>query len=171
MARVDLHRTPAPPRSVPYQEVRPSLPAELSGLHDLLSEVFADVLSEQMSRRTTTEEQLITARAGEVARGKTRTYRGAIGGLAAALIALGTWTISVVRSYGDSRAAAAVAEQDAALDAARAAASARDTRALVDSTVSRVDAIERKIDRLITLTEAQAQAHTQPEQQSKPRIR
>lgn len=166
MARVGLHTTPPPRPSVPYSEGRPSLPAELSGLHELLSEVLA----EQLSRRTTTEEQLITARSREVARSQTRSYRGAIGGLAAALLALGTWTVSVVRSYGDSRAAAAIAEQDAALDAARAAAAAKDTRALVDATVSRVDAIERKIDRLIVLTE-EARTPTAPPAPQRPRIR
>lgn len=145
--------TPRPQRpALPYPTPHPdgvSLPAELSGLHELLSEV----LSEALGRRSQADESAVRDRATTIAKSQTRRYRGAIGGLSAALIALGTWTVAQVRSYGDARAAAAQAELVAEREAEDAALAAQSTRQLADATSARVDAIERKLDRLIALLE------------------
>lgn len=137
---------------------RPSLPAELSGLHEMLR----DALQEALGSRTQAEESMISARAGELARGKTRTYRGAIGGLAAALVALLSWAATQVQAYGDGRAEAAQAALRAEAKAEEARVYAEETRGLAEAAARQVDALDRKLDRLLSLAETEAEQQAAP---------
>ena len=136
--------TPRPPTQTEYAH-RPTTPAEESSVEAIVSRVVGQLLGE----RTASDESTIQARVHDETRTRTRRYRGAIGGLGAALVALASWSVSQVEAYGDSRAAAAQSALKAEAKAEEAAAYleetrqiAADARAASATTSARVDELD-----------------------------
>ncbi|MBK8241668.1 MAG: hypothetical protein IPK74_39675, partial [Deltaproteobacteria bacterium] len=98
-------------------------------------------------------ESTIAARVGEGVRGRTRSYRGAIGTLGAALVGVLAWSWSQVQAYGDSREGAARAAVQAEQKAAEATARVEETHDLAEVNSTRIDVLEAKIDRLLVIAE------------------
>lgn len=80
-------------------------------------------------------------------------YRGAIGALAAGLVAAITWGVTEVRAYGDGRESAARAAIAAEAKAAEAVRYAEDTRKVAEDAASHAGEIERKLDLVIAKLE------------------
>lgn len=154
----DSLRGPTPRPSVEYaMRSQTPLPAELSAVNELVRAAIEDVFAS----RHESEESIIAARVGETVRGKTRSYRGAIGTLGAALVGVLAWSWSQVQAYGDSRASAAKAAVAAEQKAEQASHKAQETRDLAETNSARITAIEAKLDRLIVIAET-VQQHTEP---------
>ncbi|MBK8720554.1 MAG: hypothetical protein IPN32_38475 [Deltaproteobacteria bacterium] len=143
-------RGPTPRASTEYSmRQQTPLPAELSAVNELVRAAIEDVLT----RHHESDESIIAARVGEGVRGRTRSYRGAIGTLGAALVGVLAWSWSQVQAYGDSREGAARAAVQAEQKAAEATARVEETHDLAEANSTRIDVLEAKIDRLLVIAE------------------
>lgn len=118
-------------------------PAALSAVREIVD----DSIDKALSDRSTAAESALTLQVESTVRSKTKRYRGAVSGLAAALVAVAGWAVAEVRSYGDERVAAYTAQ----VEARDAKAHAEETRQVADRATARLDELEPKVDEALVI--------------------
>jgi len=136
-----------------------------------MHEMLREALSELLTERSQSAESMIAARVKVDTQHKTRHLRLGLGGLGAALVAALSWGVAQVESYGNSRAAAAEAAWEAKEEAARATAKVDAAQEQARVATERLDNLEPKVDRALTLLEALAERPVRVDVKSEPKPR
>lgn len=158
--RQDALRGHTPRPSVPHSLVAEPPPAkQLSPAEESLASAVAFHVGEILGGLVDQEDP----KKADATRKRITRYKGAIGALGAALIGIASWSASQIEAYGQSRADAATSALKAEAKAEEAARYLEETRKLAsearevsEATSARVDQLDRKLDRLLRLAEAEA---------------
>jgi len=144
-----VRRDPSGPQSVADDTTRRlESPAEISTVQEIV-QVLAAQIGDIVEAKLAATQPASSGDSVSMRRATRTGYRGAIGALAAGLVAAITWGVTEVRAYGDGRESAARSAIAAEAKAADAARFAEDTRKVAETAAARADVLEAKLDKVL----------------------